>query len=66
MIKVKVREGEPIDRALKRLKKKLKDEAVLDSVRQRRYFVPKSEKRKKQKQNAYYKQLMREWKESSR
>ena len=26
MIKIKVREGEPIDRALKRLKKSLKDE----------------------------------------
>lgn len=65
MIEVKVRQNEPVDRALKRLKKKLKDEAILDSVRQRRYFVPKSEKRKKSKQNAYYKQLMREWKESS-
>ncbi len=62
MIKVKVREGEPVDRALKRLKKKLKDEAVLDSVRQRRYFVPKSEKRKKAKQKAYYAQLMQEYK----
>ena len=49
MIKVKVRDGEPVDRALKRLKKKLKDEAVLDSVRQRRYFVPKSEKREESK-----------------
>ena len=62
MIKVKVREGEPVDRALKRLKKKLKDEAVLDSVRQRRYFVPKSEIRKKSKQKAYYSQLMQEYK----
>ena len=62
MIKVKVKEGEPVDRALKRLKKKLKDEAVLDSVRQRRYFVPKSEKRKKSKQKAYYSQLMQEYK----
>ena len=44
MIKVKVREGEPVDRALKRLKKSLKDEGVLDAVRQRRYFTPKSEK----------------------
>jgi len=61
MIEVKVRNGEPVDRALKRLKKKLKDEAVLDSVRQRRYFVPKSEKRKKAKQNAYYAQLMKEY-----
>ena len=42
MIKIKVREGEPIDRALKRLKKSLKDEGVLDAVRQRRYFTPKS------------------------
>ena len=50
MIKVKVREGEPVDRALKRLKKSLKDEGVLDAVRQRRYFTPKSEKRKKAKQ----------------
>ena len=62
MIKVKVREGEPVDRALKRLKKKLKDEAILDSVRQRRYFEPKSEKRKKAKQKAYYSQLMQEYK----
>ena len=62
MIKVKVREGEPVDRALKRLKKKLKDEAILDSVRQRRYFVPKSEKHKKAKQKAYYAQLMQEYK----
>ena len=52
MIKIKVREGEPIDRALKRLKKSLKDEGVLDAVRQRRYFTPKSETRKKAKQKA--------------
>jgi len=62
MIKVKVREGEPVDRALKRLKKQLKDEGVLDAARQRRYFTPKSEKRKKSKQKAYYAQLMQEYK----
>jgi small subunit ribosomal protein S21 len=62
MIKVKVREGEPVDRALKRLKKQLKDEGVLDTVKQKRYFTPKCEKRKKQKQKAYYAQLMQEYK----
>lgn len=62
MIKVKVKPGEPVDRALKRLKKKLKDEGVLDSVRQRRYFTPKSETKKKAKQKAYYSQLMQEYK----
>ncbi len=62
MIKINVREGEPIEKALKKLKKKIKDEGVLDAARQRRYFVPKSEVKKKKKQKAYYQQLMREWK----
>ena len=62
MIEVKVRQGEPVDKALKRLKKILKDENVLDDVRQRKYYIPKSEKKKKQKQKSYYQQLMREWK----
>jgi small subunit ribosomal protein S21 len=62
MIRVNLRQGEPIDKALKKMKKKLKDEGVLDAARQRRYFIPKAEKRKKQKQKAYYAQLMREWK----
>ena len=62
MIKVKVREGENVEKALKRLKKKLKDEAVLDSFRERRYFTSKSEKKKKQRQKAYYAQLMNEYK----
>ena len=62
MIEVKVRQGEPVDKALKRLKKILKDENVLDDVRQRKYHIPKSEKKKKQKQKSYYGQLMREWK----
>ncbi len=62
MIRVNLREGEPVEKALKKLKKKVKDEGVLDAVRQRKHFIPKSEKRKKQKQRAYYQQLMREWK----
>jgi small subunit ribosomal protein S21 len=62
MIEIKVRTGESVDRALKRMKKKIKDEGILDGVRQRRYYIPKSEKRKKAKQKSYYGQLMREWK----
>ena len=62
MIRVNLREGEPVEKALKKLKKKIKDEGVLDAVRERRHFIPKSEKKKKQKQKAYYQQLMREWK----
>jgi small subunit ribosomal protein S21 len=62
MIEVKVKKNEQLDRALKRLKKKIKDEGVLDSVKNKRYFIPKSETKKKKKQNAYYAQLMQEYK----
>ena len=62
MIEVKVKKNEPLDRALKRLKKKIKDEGVLDSVKNKRYFIPKSETKKKKKQNAYYAQLRQEYK----
>jgi len=62
MIEIKVKKNEPLDRALKRLKKKIKDEGILDSVKDKRYFVPKSETKKKKKQNAYYAQLMQEYK----
>ncbi len=62
MIEVKLKQGESVDRALKRMKKKIKDEGILDAARQRRYHIPKSEIRKKKKQASYYQQLMREWK----
>ena len=59
MIEVKVRKGEPIERALKRMKNKIKDEGTLDAVRARRHFVPKSQVKRKAKQAAYYKELVR-------
>lgn len=45
---VTVRPGEPIDRALKRLKTKLDVEGILDEMRRRRAFEnPMIEKRRK-------------------
>ena len=48
MREVTVRKGEPIDRALKRLKTKLDVEGILDEMRRRRAFeTPMDESRRK-------------------
>ena len=50
---VTVRKGEPIDRALKRLKTKLDTEGTLDEVRRLRAFeTPVQRSRRKAKTNA--------------
>src|SRR5687767_14928770 len=53
MPEVIVRKGEPIDRALKRLKSKLESEGILDEVRRLRAFeTPTQKSRRKAKSNA--------------
>lgn len=48
MRSITVRKGEPIDRALKRLKTKLDSEGILDEMRRRRAFeTPMDERRRK-------------------
>lgn len=44
MPEVQVKKGEPVDRALKRLKTKLETEGILDEVRRLRSFETKVEK----------------------
>ena len=41
-----LREGEPLDRALKRFKRKLRQDGVLDDMRKREYYEKPSEHRK--------------------
>ena len=53
MPEVIVRKGEPIDRALKRLKNKLDSEGLLEEVRRLRAFeTPNQKVRRKAKANA--------------
>ena len=48
---VKIRKGEPVERALRRLKKRLDRENVIQDVRAKRYFVkPAQAKRRKKKE----------------
>lgn len=53
MTEVTVRKGEPIDRALKRLKGKLDSEGIMDEVRRLRAFeTPIQKSRRKARANA--------------
>ncbi len=53
MPEVVVRKGEPVDRALKRLKNKLDSEGIMDEVRRLRAFeTPTQKAKRKAKANA--------------
>jgi small subunit ribosomal protein S21 len=53
MPEVSVKKGEPIDRALKRLKSKMDSEGIMDEVRRLRAFeTPTQKARRKAKYNA--------------
>ena len=54
MLIIPVKEGENIDRALKRFKIKFLQTQVLKEIRQRKEFTKKSEKLRVKKQKAAY------------
>ena len=47
MSEVKVRKGESVDKALRRLKKKLDKEGIMREIRAHRHFEKPSEKRRR-------------------
>ncbi len=47
MLKVQVSENEPLDKALKRLKKKLEREGILKVLKQRKHYEKPSEKKRR-------------------
>ena len=58
MSEINVRKGESVERALRRLKKKVDFEGTLKELRKRSYYEKPSSKRKRQKQAAKYKAKM--------
>ncbi len=52
MVTIKVRSGEPVDRALRALKKRLDKEAVMKTLKNRRYHEKPSEKKKRKSEQA--------------
>jgi len=58
MIIVNVKEGESLDRALKRFKKKFEKTGVLRELRARQAYEKKSVARRTQRKKAIYKQRL--------
>ena len=61
-IEIKIRKNEPIDRALRRMKKKLERENIIKGVRAKRYYEkPAERRRRKEKVMAFTAMLRRRY-----
>jgi small subunit ribosomal protein S21 len=60
MLIIKVKEGEKIERALKRYKNKHRKTKVMNEVRDRKNFKKKSVKRREEKNKAIYIQKIKD------
>lgn len=54
MIKIEIKEGENIERALKRYKRKHRNIKVMQNFRENQFFTKKSVKRRREIQKASY------------
>lgn len=59
MLIIKVKDGEKIDRALKRLKRKFRDTKVLQKLREKKEFTKPSVLKRQQLKKAQYIQTIR-------
>lgn len=53
MSEIKLKRGEPIEKALRRLKKKLDKEGTLKELRNRRHFEKPSEKKRHRRRHSF-------------
>jgi small subunit ribosomal protein S21 len=60
MLIIKVKDGEKIDRALKRLKRKFRDTKVLQNLRDKKEFTKPSVERRQQIKKAQYVQSLKD------
>ncbi|GGH41202.1 30S ribosomal protein S21 [Mangrovimonas yunxiaonensis] len=60
MIKIEVKEGEKIERALKRYKRKHRNVKIMQQIRENKHYTKKSVERRKEIQKAAYIQSIRD------
>ncbi|HVU08190.1 MAG TPA: 30S ribosomal protein S21 [Verrucomicrobiae bacterium] len=58
MTEIKLKKGEPVDRALRRLKKKVDREGTLKTVRSHRHFEKPSERRRRKQKVARFSAML--------
>lgn len=59
-VEVRLRKGEAMEKALRRLKKKLDREGVIRDVRQKRYFEKPSEVKRRERKVAAFNNMLRQ------
>ena len=59
MIEIRLKKGEPVERAIRRLKKKLDREQTLKKFRERRRFEKPSAKRRRKEKAARFEAMLR-------
>jgi small subunit ribosomal protein S21 len=60
MLRIEIKEGENIERALKRYKRKHRNVKVMQNLRENQYFTKPSVKRRREVQKAEYIQNLRD------
>ena len=60
MLKIEIKEGENIERALKRYKRKHRNVKVMQNLRENQFFTKPSVKRRREVQKAEYIQNLRD------
>ena len=60
MLKIEVKEGESIERAIKRYKRKHRNVKIMQQLRERQHFTKPSVKRRQEIQKAEYIQSLRD------
>ena len=58
MTEIKLKKGEPVDKALRRLKKKIDREGTLQDVRNHRHFEKPSEKKRRKMKIARFSAML--------
>lgn len=59
-IEIRIRKSEPVERAIRRLKKKLDREGVIRDVRAKRYYEKPSEVRRRKDKVAAFSNMLRQ------
>jgi len=58
LTEIKLKKGEPVEKVLRRLKKKIDREGTLKSVRNNRHFVKPSERRRRKEKAARFSAML--------
>lgn len=63
MIKIELRKNEPIDKALRKFKTRVKQAGIIDEIKKREFYEKPSQRRRKEKAKAIRREHKRRTKE---